>query len=147
MYKNILIPTDGSALSRAAALKGIELAKALGARVTAFFAAPAPTPVLYKGLVPVGFAQPKVHAAMIEKAAARYLGVIVKAAKGAGVKCKAIHVTDEYPAEAILKVAAKERCDLIVIASHGRSGLSRAVMGSQTQKVIDKAKIPVLVQR
>lgn len=147
MYKNILIPTDGSAVSRAAALKGIALAKAVGARVTAFFAAPAPTPVLYKGLLPVGFAQPKAHAAMIEKAAARYLGVIQKAANAAGVKCKSIHVIDEYPADAILKIATKERCDLIVIASHGRSGLARAMMGSQTQKVIDKAKIPVLVHR
>ena len=147
MYKNILIPTDGSALSRAAAKKGIKLAKSLGARVTAFFAAPAPTPVIYKGILPVGFSQPKAHAAAIEKAAARYLGAIEKMAKAAGVKCKSVHVIDDFPAAAILKTASKEKCDLIVIASHGRSGLARAVMGSETRKVIYQAKIPVLVQR
>ena len=147
MYKNILIPTDGSPGSRAAAVAGVKLAKALGARVTAFFAAPAPTPVVYENLLPVGFVQPNEHAEMIEKAAAKYLGAIEKAAKSAGVKCKSVHVTDDFPADAILRVAAKEKCDLIHISSHGRTGLARVLLGSETQKVLAQSKIPVLVHR
>lgn len=79
--------------------------------------------------------------------AAKCLGEIEKAATAAGVKCKAIYVTDEYPAEAILKVAAKEKCDLICMGSHGRSGIARALLGSQTQKVIENSKLPVLVHK
>ncbi len=69
MYKHILVPTDGSPLSRAAALPAVKLAQAVGARVTALFAAPAATPLAYRGLLPVGFSTPKKNAAMIEKAA------------------------------------------------------------------------------
>lgn len=147
MYKNILIPTDGSSLSRKAILGGVKLAKALGAKVTGFFAAPAPTPVVYGEFLPVGFMQPDDHARMIERAAAKYLGVIEKAAREAGVPCKCIHVTDEFPAEAILAVAKKENCDLIFMASHGRRGLASVLIGSETHKVLTHAKIPVLVYR
>ncbi len=147
MYKNILIPTDGSALSRAAIANGVKLAKALGANVTGFFAAPAPTPLVYRGLMPVGYMTPEEHAALIEKTAARYLGVVEKAAKAAGVRCKCIHVTDEFPADAILVMAKKEKCDLIFMASHGRRGLSSVLLGSETQKVLTHSKIPVLVYR
>lgn len=58
MYKNILVPTDGSPLSRAAAVKAVKLAKIVGAKITAFFAAPSPTPLVFEGLLPVGFINP-----------------------------------------------------------------------------------------
>lgn len=147
MYKHILIPTDGSPLSRSAAIAGIKLAKALGARVTAVYAAPPATPLVYKDLLPVGYVTPGQHAAAIRKAAANYLGVVEKAAKAAGVPCKLIHTTSDFPADVILATAAKEKCDLIFIASHGRRGLARALLGSQTQKVLSQAKIPVLISR
>ena len=147
MYKNILVATDGSQRSRAAALAAVKMAKALGAKVTGFYAAPAPTPVIYKNLLPVGFTQPKDHARMIEQTATKYLQVIQKAAKAARVRCKVIHVTDEYPDEAILKVAAKEKCDLIVMSSHSRTGVARLFLGSQTQKVLSNSKVPVLIHR
>ncbi len=147
MYKHILIPTDGSALSRKAIADGVSLAKALGARVTGFFAAPPATPVVYEQLLPVGYMRPRDHAAMIEKAAARYLGEIEKAAKAAGVRCKVIHVTSDFPAETIVATAAKEKCDVIVMSSHSRKTIARALLGSQTQKVLTLAKIPVLVLR
>ena len=71
MYKNILVPTDGSPLSRAAAARAIKLAKMAGAKITAFFAAPAPTPILYKGLLPLGFITTTDHAKLAERAAAQ----------------------------------------------------------------------------
>ena len=147
MYKHILIPTDGSDLSRAAALQGVKLAKSLGARVTAFFAAPPATPVIYDGFLPTGYGTTTEHAAMIEKTAAKYLGVIEKACAAAGVPCQSVHETNEYPADAIVALARKRKCDLIFMASHGRRGLTGAILGSQAQKVLTQSKIPVLVYR
>ena len=147
MYKHILIPTDGSALARTAVLAGVKLAKALGARVTGFYAAPAPTPLEYKGMFPVGFVDTAERARVIEKAAAHNLEVVEKAAKAAGVRCKLEHVTDDFPAEAILKAAKRNKCDLIFLASHGRHGFKPSNLGSQTQKVLAQSKIPVLVTR
>jgi nucleotide-binding universal stress UspA family protein len=147
MYQHILIPTDGSTLSGHAVVQGINLAKATGARVTGLFVAPAPTPLVFDGLVPVDYMQPDEHASLTARAAARALGVIEKAAQQAGVRCDCLTVTGEYPAEAILAAAAKHRCDLIVMASHGRRGLAGVLLGSETQKVLTHAKGPVLVCR
>jgi nucleotide-binding universal stress UspA family protein len=147
MYKNILVPTDGSALSRTAITAAIKLAKSTRAKVTVFYAAPPATPLVYEDLLPVAYVTAGQHAAVIKKAAERYLGVAAKAAKAAGVKCKLVHATSDFPAEAILATAKKEKCDLIFIASHSRRGIARMLLGSETQKVIASAKIPVLVHR
>ena len=147
MYKHILIPTDGSPLSQKAALHGIALAKSVGAKVTAFFAAPPATPVVYRNHLPVGFAQPGEHAQMIEKAASRYLDLIGRAAEKAGVRFEGLHVTNDYPADAILVMAKKKRCDIIVMATHGEGGLRGVFIGSVTQKVLNQSRIPVLVLR
>jgi nucleotide-binding universal stress UspA family protein len=147
MYKHILIPTDGSTQSAHAVAQGVELAKVVGARVTGLFVSPAPTPVVFEGLLPVGYMQPDEHAAMSARAAARYLGVIEKAATQAGVSCECVTITGEYPADVILQTAVNRKCDLIVMASHGRRGLASVLMGSETQKVLTHAKIPVLVCR
>jgi len=147
MYKHILIPTDGSPLSRKAIVNGVKLAKALGAKVTGLFAAPPATPVVYEDFVPIGYMTPQQHAAMIEKTASRYLGVIEKAAQSAGVACECVKVTNDFPADAILAIAKKHKCDLIFMASHGRRGLASVLLGSETQKVLTHSKIPVLVSR
>ena len=147
MYKNILVPTDGSALSRSAIAAAVKLAKAVGAKVTAVYAAPPATPLVYRDLLPVGYGTSGEHAAAIRKAADNYLGVVEKAAKAAGVPCKLIHVTSDFPADVILATAKKEKCDLIVISSHGERGLKRILLGSQTQKVVAGAKVPVFVYR
>ena len=147
MYKHILVPTDGSPLSQAAAVSAVKLAHALGARITGLFAAPAATPVAYRGLLPVGLRTPEEGAALIEKVAARYLGVIERAASAEGVRCEVIHVTNDFPADAILDVAKRRRCDLIVMASHGRRGITGLLLGSETQKVLARATMPVLVHR
>ena len=146
-YKNILIPTDGSALSRAAIAAGVKLAQSMGAKVTGFFAAPPATPVVYQDLLPVRYMTPRAHAVAIKDAAARYLEVIEEAARQAGVACKCIQATSDFPADAILQMAKKEKCDLIFISSHGRRGLKGVILGSQTQKVLAQSKIPVLVHR
>ncbi len=147
MFKHILLPTDGSPASLRAAGAGVELAKALGARVTGFFAAPAPTPLVYEHFVPVGYMPPERHAEVIEKAARRYLGAIEKAAKAANVPCELVHVTSDFPWESILEAAKRHKCDLIFMASHGRSGMAAVLLGSETQKVLANSRIPVLVYR
>ena len=147
MYKHILLPTDGSPLSRGAVRAGIKLAKAVGAKVTGFYAAPPPTPLEYRGLLPVGYTDPAEHARLIERAAARYLAVIGRAAKAAGVRCKLEHVTDDYPADAIVLAAKRNKCDLIFMASHGHRGFRSSLLGSQTHKVLAQSKVAVVVHR
>jgi len=148
MYKHILVPTDGSKLSKEASLAAVEFARALGARITAFFAAPPATPIMFKGLLPAGYSTPEEHAENIKKAADNYLGAIEKSASAAGVPCERLMQTSDYPAEAIVAAAKKRRCDLIFMASHGRRGVRReSLLGSETQKVLSQAPLPVLVYR
>lgn len=147
MFKNILIPTDGSPLSQKAVVQGVALAKSVGAKVTAFFAAPPATPIVYRDHLPVGYATPGEREEMIRKTAAKYLGFVERAAKKAGISCESVHVTSDYPEEGILKVAQKKKCDLIVMATHGQGGLRGMFIGSVTQKVLNQAKIPVMVFR
>ena len=143
MYKNILIATDGSHLATHAAKQGIALAKAVRAKVTAvnvtepfhWFAPNLPAD-----------AQPAYVLGMRE-VAARALGVVADAAKAADVACEIAHVEAEHPYEAIIDTATSRHCDLIVMASHGRSGVSAVILGSQTAKVLTHSKIPVLVYR
>ncbi|MBK9115533.1 MAG: universal stress protein [Betaproteobacteria bacterium] len=147
MYKHILIPTDGSRASARAAAAGVELAKSVGAKITGFFAAPPATPVVFKQFLPVGYMSPDEHKKAIERAAAAYLGAIERAAKRAGVPYQGVQVVSDFPAEAILRAAAKGGCDLVFMAPHSRRGLAELFVGSQTQKVLTHAKIPVLVYR
>ena len=147
MFKHILIPTDGSPLSHRAIAMGVKLAKTVGARVTGVFAAPPATPVVYRDHLPVGYTTPREHAKMIQASAARYLGVIEQAAKKAGVRCECVQVTGDFPADVILAVAKKKKCDVIVMATHGRRGLRGVLLGSETQKVLTHSTIPVLVCR
>jgi nucleotide-binding universal stress UspA family protein len=147
MFKHILIPTDGSKISNEAALAGVRLAKALGARVTALFAAPPATPVIYKAMLPVGYGTTQEHKKMTAKAADAYLGIVSKAARAAGVRCETVTLTSDFPADAIVATARKKGCDLVFMASHGRRGLRGALLGSETQKVLAEGKVPVLVYR
>ena len=86
-------------------------------------------------------------AAAVRKAAGRILGAVKKAAQAARVRCTCVHVMGAFPHEEIVKAARRYRCDLIVIASHGRRGVSRLLLGSETSKVLAHAKVPVLVVR
>ncbi len=147
MYKNILLPTDGSAACHAAAMAGVSLAALLGAKVTAFYAAPAPTPLVYRKLMPIGIETVEHNKQVIEKATAKYLQTIAKLAKSASVPCNLVSATSDFPAEAILSIAKKHKCDLIVLAPHTRKGLAKVLLGSQTNKILATTSIPVLVHR
>ncbi|MCC7484446.1 MAG: universal stress protein [Burkholderiales bacterium] len=147
MYTNILLPTDGSPLSRKAIANGIRLARTVGARVTGFYSAPPPTPIEFKGFLPVGYVNPEKHRQTIKRAAEQHLSVIQRAAAAAGVPCKTAFVTNDYAAEAIVAAAKRYRCDLIFMSSHGRRGFRDSMLGTHTQKVLTLSPVPVLVDR
>ncbi|HYC49413.1 MAG TPA: universal stress protein [Burkholderiales bacterium] len=147
MFRHILIPTDGSEISNNSARFGVGLAQALGARVTGFFAAPAPTPIVYSHHLPVGIMSPEENADLIERTAAQYLSVISDAARAAGVPCEVTHRTNDYAADAIMEAAQELGCDCIFMASHGHRGRRGPRLGSETQKVANEAPVPVVIYR
>jgi nucleotide-binding universal stress UspA family protein len=146
MYRHILIPTDGSELAQRAVQHGLSLAKAVGAKVTAlivehsFNVFSVPESKMYS--MPKEFAAYTAH---IKEHASKILDDVARSAKAIGVSCDAMQEVHDHPYEAIIKIAADKGCDLIVMASHGRSGISGLVLGSVTTKVLTHTKIPVLV--
>ncbi len=143
MYKNILIATDGSDLAASAVKHGVSLAKSLAAKVIAVNVSE-----------PFHWFDPNMlegaEAAYVQgtnQAAAKALAAVTDAAKAAGVACETVHVEKDLPYKAIIDVAKAKKCDLIVMASHGRRGVSAVVLGSETIKVLTHSKIPVLVYR
>ena len=145
MYNNILIPTDGSDLATKAVEQGVLFAKEIGAKITAMtvtepfhLLSVAPSQLEY---TPIEY---KKHA---EVYAEKVLGIVSAAAKLAGVGCDMLHVEHEHVHQAIIDAATSRACDLIVMASHGRRGVSAVVLGSETVKVLTHSKIPVLVYR
>jgi nucleotide-binding universal stress UspA family protein len=147
MYKHLLVATDGSKLSGKAVTHGIALARALGAKLTAFHAAPDyPLPIVSEGVVfePVSR---KEYVAAMAKSSAQLLDAVVAKARAAGVECATDHAIAALPWEAILAAAKKSKCDAIVMASHGRRGIASLLLGSETQKVLTHGKLPVIVVR
>jgi nucleotide-binding universal stress UspA family protein len=147
MYKHILVPTDGSRRSQRAVERAVALAQTTGARITGLFVAPAATPVVYKRFIPMGYVSPDEHAEVIQRAAAHHLAAVSRAAAASGVRCECVTVTGDFPAEAIVAEAKRRKCDLIFMASHSRTGLPALLLGSETRKVLQESKIPVLVDR
>ena len=147
MYTNILICTDGSKLSGKAVTHGIALAQALSAKVTAFYASPDyPMPAFSDGVVYDPISR-KDYAAMAQKEAEKILAPVKEKAEAAGLACATMHAIAPAPWESILAAVKKGKCDAIVMASHGRSGISAVLLGSETQKVLTHSKVPVLVVR
>jgi len=143
MFKHILLPTDGSELSEIAILKGIEFAKSIGARVTGFYALPEFHIFTYQTEM---LEDTKDEFARDCKAhAEKYLAVIERAAKQAGVAYQTVQATSDHPFEAIIDAARDKGCDLIMMASHGRRGVRGLLLGSETHKVLTHTKLPVLV--
>jgi nucleotide-binding universal stress UspA family protein len=145
MFTHILLPTDGSELSEAANQQGIRFAKGIGAKVTGLCVMPLQHPFFYETEIPMD---------ALEQAAKRYkelaethLAAIEKEAKAAEVACEVVYEKNDYPYEAIIRVAEQKGCDLIMMASHGRRGVGAFLIGSETQKVLTHSKIPVLVYR
>ncbi len=145
MYRHILIPTDGSDLSYNAIGYGTTLAKSVNAKVTVLtVTTPFHTFAIESGMVTDTLEQYRKRMAAL---AARYLDVAKEAAMAAGVSCETLHVEHDQPYQAIIETAARRSCDLIVMASHGRRGVSAVVLGSETVKVLTHSTIPVLVVR
>jgi nucleotide-binding universal stress UspA family protein len=145
MYKHILIPTDGSALSEEALRQGIAFAKSIDAKVAAVtvsrpFHAIAAEPLMVT-------CTPDEYIKACEARAARYLAVAKELARAAGVPCETVHVVNEHPYAGIIETATNLGCDLIFMASHGRKGVAALVLGSETTKVLTHCRIPTLVYR
>jgi len=147
MYARILVATDGSKLSGKAVTHAIALAKALGSHLTGFYASPDyPLPVYADGVVYEQFSR-KEYAAQCKKEAAKILDAAAAKARLAGVEFASTHAISASPWEAILASARKDKSDAIVMASHGRRGVSALLLGSETQKVLTHSKVPVIVVR
>ena len=145
MYKHILIPTDGSDLSKDAVQYGISLAKSANAKVTGITVS---TPFhVFAGNPDMLTDTSESYKKRMTTIATKYLGQVKDAAAGAGVSCDTVHVEHEHPFQAIIDAAKTKGCDLIVMASHGRRGISAIVLGSETVKVLTHSIIPVLVYR
>ena len=145
MYKHILIPTDGSELSERAVNYGIDLAKGVNAKVTTITVSPPFHAVAFES--GMAFDTLESYTTRMSTVAAKWLAHVQDVAGAAGVGCEIVHVEHENPYKAIIDTATDRGCDLIVMASHGRRGISAIVLGSETVKVLTHSTIPVLVYR
>ena len=148
MYKHILVPTDGSPLSAKAVKQAVAFAKSVGAKITALHVSQE-----FRQMMDEGFALPamdtykKRFEAEAVKRSNALLDGVKSSANAADVQCDGVAVVNNLPYDAIIKQAKKAKCDLIMMASHGRKGLSSILLGSETAKVLTHSKIPVLVVR
>ena len=140
MYRHILITTDGSELAEHGVAHGLALAKSLGAKVSVIFVVEPFAEMTGRFLEAVAR-----YVELRKEQATSVLDRVANAAKEAGVSCETIQVENAQPHQGIIAAAQDKGCDLIVMTSHGRSGLSLLLIGSVTNKVLTFAKTPVLV--
>ncbi len=145
MYKCILLPTDGTELCERALRHGIALAKLVQAKVVGVTVTHPLHSALPRSLIPKNLAG-IIHAETV-KAADEKLAVVERLAREAGVQVETLRLSNDHPWEALVQAAKDKRCDLIVMASHGRRGVSAVVLGSETHKVLTHSTVPVLVVR
>lgn len=145
MFKHILIPIDEDEGSRRAIEQGVALARNLGAHVTGFHAM---TEFNHPGIVDELLDPPADELQLLARTHADHLfAPLVHECDRANVACETLAERGERPWEAIVKAATNTRCDLVVMASHGRRGIARLVLGSQTQQVLNHTSVAVLVVR
>jgi len=145
MFNHILTPTDGTKLSQAAVDKGLRLAGEIHAKVTVLHVVPEYSRTAYQVEM-----LDETHDQFLLWSKARaeeVLNDVRAAAKQAGVECDALFAIDDQPYSAIVNMASKRDCDLILMASHGSKGLQGLLLGSETQKVLVHCAVPVLVYR
>ena len=142
MYKRILVSTDGSEISRKATASAVALAKSMGAELLAISVK---EPFPYSAISEMQPVPPQEFFDAQERVARQRVQGVVDTAKAEGLACQAHTVEALHPWEAILDHAKNQNVDLIVMASHGRRGLSALLLGSETQKVLTHSAIPVLV--
>ncbi len=145
MFKHVLLPTDGSELSDRAVENGVALARALGARITVLYST-RPYHVLAADSAMLTDTKER-YIADAEATARKVLKRVEDVARVAEVRCETVHVFNEHPYQAIIGTAQARDCDAILMASHGRSGVSALLLGSETQKVLTHCKIPMVVWR
>lgn len=145
MYKTILAPTDGSDLSDKAIAAAVEFAKFSGSKIIGLSVA---EPYPFSPLAESSMASdPAIYEENMQELARRHVQKVADAAKRADVPCETAIALSFHPYEEIINTAKKYNCDVIFMASHGRKGLSRLFVGSETQKVLAHSTIPVLVFR
>lgn len=148
MFKRILVSTDGSKLSGKAIRTAVKLADATGAKVTGVYViAPFVAPAYSEGAMYMPAISPVRYKQVTEREARKALAAIEIEARTGGVQYATTMLTADNPWEGIIRTAKSKRCDLIVMASHGRRGLAGLLLGSETTKVLTHSKIPVLVCR
>jgi nucleotide-binding universal stress UspA family protein len=147
MFRNILVPTDGSPLSRRAIKKAIQLAKEQNGQVTGYYVGPTWKPRGNDESMPYRMVSPQQHADNVKRTADRILGAVKRASAKANVPCTGSYSTGDYPYLKIVEAANRNRCDLILMATHGRRGISKLLLGSETTKVLAHSTIPVMVCR
>ena len=145
MYKHILISTDGSEVAGKGVDHGLSLAKSVGAKVT-LVTVTERFPIHAGEWMP-GPTELAQYEAIQNEAATKVLADVKAAAARLGVDAETVHVPEAQPAEAIIATANERHCNLIVMASHGRRGLRRLLLGSQTSEVLVSSPVPVLVVR
>ncbi len=145
MYQRILVATDGSSLSKKAVTNAIQLAATCGAELVALKVVPRYPQTYFEGSIPLSPAE----IGRIEKqwmdAAEANLAAVKKAATAKGVTCKTVTAKSDVVSDAIINAAKKQKVDLVVMASHGRKGIKRLLLGSETQHVLTHGSTPVLV--
>ena len=144
MYKRILVPTDGSEITGKAVQSALALARLCGAEL---FAIGVKEPFPYSAISEMQPVPPQEFYDAQERIAAGHVKAVTEAATAAGIKCVGHTVEALHPWEAILDHAKTQNCDLLVMASHGRRGVSALLLGSETQKVLTHSTLPVLVVR
>jgi nucleotide-binding universal stress UspA family protein len=147
--RHILVPTDGTRLSTRTVKSALDLARALKARVTALHViAPFTAPVYMDIVIPVPeLYSPEDYKRRTQAYARRMLEKIEQQGKAMGVRCESLSAVNDLPWKAIIATAKSRKCDLIVMASHGRRGVEALLLGSETHKVLTHSKVPVLVCR
>src|SRR5690606_26668068 len=148
MYRRILIATDGSELAGKGLDHGLDLARAVGARVVVVTVTEPWMPAFDDALaLSADPDMQREYREGCERSAQRILADAAAQAAAAGVACTTVHVPDGHPSDAIVHAAAEHGADLVVMASHGRRGLGKVLLGSQTEAVLARSKVPVLVVR
>ena len=147
MYRKILVATDGSKLSKKAVTAAVGMAQLCQAELIAVKVVPRYVQSYFEGSIPMGASDIRRIEAQWTQDAQTTLDAVSKIAAAKGVAVKTLVLKSDLVADALVTAAAKSKADLIVMASHGRSGIKRLLLGSETQHVLTHAKIPVLVLR
>ncbi|MDP3708991.1 MAG: universal stress protein [Polaromonas sp.] len=147
MYKRILVATDGSTLSKKAVRNAIDLAGAFGSDLVALYVVPRYPVSYFEGGVTISMQDVERTEKQWSDKGQAVVDAVQQAAQAEGLKAKAVVVRSDLVAESIMSAVKKHKCDLVVMASHGRKGIKRVLLGSETQHVLTHSTVPVLVLR